>query len=449
MKKFSLIVLFLTLIFSCTQSLKKHGYKRTDLISFASPWTSPFHVDSVYTHQLINKEGDHILILNKTAWAYFGCRDPRGVLERAKAEGVNVIRACLEGTPYFSDLKIDCWPWGGTRGHPDFTSFNEDYWNRVEDRIRLAGECGIGIDLNIYHTLKKKAGSLPNQKAYWENIVYRLGKYANVLTWEIMNEYHRDESFQDSVGWFFYNNDPWHRPVITSDGTTDDALWPDKKWMGMAVVHTCTGSSPEYGLKDWYLAVARNTYTHGKPAFNNESGREIRHKNDDPVNRRKQAWIWYAAGCHWTWHSWEGCEGIDDANYNGPGHEFMKPVTSFFRSVPFWKMAPNFTVFNSNSKEYLSVNLAEPSREINIVYLCTEETGKHVSSENSKIRLPDGEYTVTFIDPANLQIVKTTELKSTSLGRQIELTVPPFTDDLAIKIECKAYKERSAIKGTE
>jgi hypothetical protein len=73
---------------------------------------------------------------------------------------------------------------------------------------------------------------------------------------------------------------------------------------------------------------------HGKPAFNNETGREKRHRNDDGVHRRKQGWLWNAHGAFWTWHSWEGCEGIDDAAYRGPGAEFNKPMSDFFQSLP-------------------------------------------------------------------------------------------------------------------
>ncbi len=442
-------VLLILILFSCSQTRIKKNTNNIDLISFDSPWTSPFRVDSIHPHHLVNNEGEHLLILNKTEWAYFASADPEGVLKRAKAQGVNVIRVCLEGTPYYDVLKMDCWPWGGTRQQPDFTSFNEAYWNEVERRVRLAGENGIGIDLNIYFTLRKSASQLPSQKEYWNEILQRLGKYSNILTWEIMNEYLGSENFQDSVGWYFYRNDLWQRPVITSDGTTDDAAWPDKKWMGMAIVHTCTGSTPQYDLKDWYFAVAQNTRSHGKPAFNNESGREIRHKNDDPIHRRKQAWIWYSAGCHWTWHSWEGCEGIDDASYRGPGQEFMKPVTDFFRLLPFWRMDPNFTIFNAETDGWFSVALAEPSRKINIVYLCTNETGKQVSQNTAGIRLPDGTYAVTFIDPATLTIIQTTELKSTNLGRLSDLAIPAFTDDLVMKIERTEKEERSTIKGTE
>lgn len=448
MGKYILIAIIVVVFITCRQEDSSDN-KNAELVSFESPWTSPFKVDPLYPFQLVNNEGDHLLILNKTAWAYFTCADPEGVLQRAKAQGVNVIRVCLEGAPYFEVLKMDCWPWGGTRQNPDYTAFNKTYWDKVERRIQLAGEYGIGIDLNVYFTLRKDAENLPHQQEFWTYTLQRLGKYANILTWEIMNEYLGSESFQDSVGCFFYHNDPWKRPVTTSDGTTDDAAWPQKEWMGMAIVHTCTGSVPEYGLHDWYLAVARNTRSHGKPAFNNESGREIRHKNDDPVHRRKQAWIWYSAGCHWTWHSWEGCEGIDDPNYFGPGQEYMKPVTDFFRSLPFWRMNPNFTVLQLNSPDFFPVVLAEPTGKTGIVYLCTHDTGKQIPESTAQLRLTNGVYKISFIAPATLETIRTTEFKSNGLHRLNDLTFPGFTDDLVIKIEKIEDMQKTIMKGTE
>ncbi|MFI0429328.1 DUF4038 domain-containing protein [Mariniflexile sp. HMF6888] len=449
LNKYTVAILFMLTIFACNQDSHKNFQQKPELISFASPWTSAFIVDSLYPHHFVNNEGEHLLILNKTAWAYFKSEDPEGVLKRAKDQGVNVIRVCLEGALYFETLGMDSWPWGGTRENPDFSKFNEPYWDEVERRIQLAGKYGIGIDLNLYNSLSRKAHELPYQKEYWDETINRLGKYSNIFTWEIMNEYLGDERFQDSVGNYFYKNDPFKRPVITSAGTTDDACWPQKEWMGISIVHTCTGSTAEYDLKDWYFSVAQNSRSHGKPAFNNESGREIRHKNDDPIHRRKQAWIWYTAGCHWTWHSWEGCEGIDDASYRGPGQEFMKPVTDFFRSLPFWEMDPNFTIYNATSSEYFSVTLAEPSRKINIVYLCSLETGKHITDEVANVRLPNGGFKISFINPSTLDTLKVAELQSKGLGKPSPLQIPDFMDDLAIVIERTQAKKQTVIEGTE
>lgn len=78
-----------------------------------------------------------------------------------------------------------------------------------------------------------EAGDIDRQRPYWEYTPRRLSSYANVLTWEIASEYVRNGEFQDAAGTYFQQNDPWGRPVCTSDGATDDAVWPHKPWMDL------------------------------------------------------------------------------------------------------------------------------------------------------------------------------------------------------------------------
>src|SRR3990172_8143736 len=65
-------------------------------------WPSVYRVDPAYPHHLVNHQGRHLFILNKTAWSFFGCKDPRGVLERASAQGVHVIRGGPGGGVFFT-----------------------------------------------------------------------------------------------------------------------------------------------------------------------------------------------------------------------------------------------------------------------------------------------------------------------------------------------------------
>jgi hypothetical protein len=95
------------------------------LVRFPKPWTSPYSVDPQNTQSLVNREGNHLYVLNKTEWAYLVCDFPDQILKKAHSQGVNVIRVCLEGTPYYKELGYDIWPWGGTRKHPDWSTFNE------------------------------------------------------------------------------------------------------------------------------------------------------------------------------------------------------------------------------------------------------------------------------------------------------------------------------------
>lgn len=418
------------------------------LVSFAAPWTSPYRVDPVYRHHLVNAEGQRLFILNKTAWAYFGCKDPAGVVQRAKAQGCNVLRVALEGTPYFPELGIEMWPWGGTRAKPEWSRFNEAYWEEVERRVRLAGEHGLGLDVTVYFTLKPDAKDAAAHRAYWDRTLRLLGQYANVLTWEMANEYVRNEGFQDAAGTYFKANDPCGRPVCTSDGTTDDAVWAHKPWVDLAINHSCTSSTERHPLREWYLAVARNTRAHGKPAWCNESGREKRHQNDDPIHRRKQGWLWCAAGAFWTYHSWEGCEGIDDPEYRGPGQEFLRPMAEFFRSLPFWRLDPCHTALTARDAALVEAALADPERRMALSYLCTPDSGRAVSGGKIFARLPRGEYEAAFIEPATGRVMGTLPLRCEGLNAETAVALPRFTDDLAVRIRLLKAEGRRPLPGT-
>jgi hypothetical protein len=442
------VVALLATVFLASPRISADGPDMPALVSFPAPWTSVFIVDLNRPYHLVNKQGDHLFILNKTAWHYFGCKNPDAVLDRAIEQGVNVLRVCLEGNFYYDEVHLDEWPWLGTRDKPDYNDFNTAYWDQVERRIKMAGERGIGFDLVIYGTLRPDANQIAEQKPYWSYTLKRLSKYANILTWEIANEYLQNEQFQDVAGWFFKENDQYHRPICTSDGTTDDAAWPDKPWVDLAINHSCTSSTPKHDLKDWYLAVARNTRSHGKPAFCNESGRENRHKNNDPIHRRKQAWLWCSAGGYWTWHSFDGCEGIDDVNYHAPGWQFTKPLVQFFRPIPFWKLAPNCTALTVKDPNIVSACLADSDRSLVVAYLCTRQTSQQVSNLSVSLRLPDGRYSITFLNPADLSVLSTQVHNSAGLKEMPLVLVPDFSDDVAIKITRLENAERTLMPGT-
>lgn len=429
-------------------TLKSLTEPRPPLVRFAAPYQSPHRVDSAWPFQLVNQEGEHIFILNKTAWAYFGCSDPQGVLDRARSQGVNVLRVALEGTPYEDALGIELWPFGGTRTDPDWAGCNEAYWTVVEERVRLAGENGIGLDVVLYMRLHPQADDVPQQRPYWRETLRRLGKYANILTWEIANEYTANEAFQDAAGTFFKSQDPYQRPVCSSDGTTDDAVWPDKPWMDLAINHTCTSSTARHDLRDWYLALARNTRSHGKPAFCNESGREKRHRNDDGVHRRKQGWLWCAAGGFWTWHSWDGCEGINDLAYRAPGEEFLRPMADFFRSLPFSRMNPNFTACVADDPGIVQAALATADRSHVLAYFAAPGSGQVIGGGQAHLRLPSGTYQVTFVRPADGSVIETREFTAKGLGDRAALELPQFTDDLAVLVQRSAAGKRTLVPGT-
>ena len=137
-------------------------------LSFSPIYTSVYKVDPVYPNQLVNAQGKHLFLLNRTAWTYFACSYPENVLKTAKAQGATIIRVAMEGTPYKKVLNYDLWPWGGTREKPDYSKINEPYWTEVENRIRLAGENGIGINFTLYFTLEPTKADIQAHQFYWK-----------------------------------------------------------------------------------------------------------------------------------------------------------------------------------------------------------------------------------------------------------------------------------------
>lgn len=403
-------------------------------VAYPPVWSSVYRPDPKHPHHLVNAEGQHLFILAKTAWHYFNAQDPQLVIEKAQAVGANVLRVALEGKLYFEALGIDAWPWGGSRSAPRWERFDEAYWQRVEERVALAGRAGLGIDLVLYASLKVQEDAAANHEAYWQRILDRLGRHANILTWEIQNEYIGNEAFQERVAAYFRGHDPHHRPIITSNGTRDVPTWPHKPWMGMAITHTCTGSTAAHPLEAWYLAVARNARAYGKPSFNNETGREKRHHNDDPVHRRKQGWLWSAAGGFWTWHSWDGCEGINDPNYSAPGEAFVRPMAEYWRGLEFWRLQPEHAAVRVDSPAVVAAALATVERDLLVIYLATHSSLQEAKGVPLWYRLRDGRYEVTFRDPSTGRVVGAKEVVAAGIGHGQELELPVFTDDLLIEL---------------
>jgi hypothetical protein len=421
------------------------------LTRFDAPWSDAHRVCPATRMHLVRSDGQYLFPLFKTAWAYFAASDPDGIVRKAQDEGFNGIRVCLEGTPYLDVLGYDLWPWGGTRDAPEFTRFDDRYWDEVRRRFEIAGRAGIGINLCLYFTLK--SNDIASQRPYWQQALDRLGGYANLFCWEIHNEHIDNAALQDAAGEFFHTRDPLARPVITSTGTTDDAIWPGKPWMHLAINHSCTSSDPaRHPLGRWYQSAARNTRSHGKPAFCNESGRERRHRNNDGVHRRKQGWTWCASGCYWNYHSWDGCEGINDLTYHAPGVEFMKPLGQFFSSRPYWQLAPNHTALRilspASDPPLVASVLAAPNRSRLLAYVCTEESGKQVDDLTLLLRLHRGTFTVTTFDPVTLAERSRAEIECEMIIREVKVPVATFIDDVVIEITGRAARDHEFLPDT-
>ncbi len=411
-------------------------------------WSSPYHVDAQYTHHLSNDSGRYLFILGKTAWTYFVCDDPEDVCRRAHEQGVTVLRVTLNGAPYYDVLGHDCWPWRGTSSLPDYSGVDSIYLGETCRRVALARSYGLGLDIVLY--MRKPLPTLAEavrESEYWDAVLATVGREPNVVCWEIANENLSAYGFQEAVGTYFQSNDPWSRSVCTSDGTSDHAAWPDAPFVDLAITHSCTGTR---SLASWYRALALNARAHGKPAWCNESGREGRHGNDDGIHRRKQGWVWYASGCYWTHHSWDGCEGIDARGYVAPGQEFLRPMAEFWQGLDWWRLSPTYTLVRSGGDVPLAYALqsSDADRDTAVVYLATEETGRSIPSTSIDLLLTEGDYALACYVPGSGKLLDTWEVKGRGLNGVTQVRVPAFEDDLALVLSQTRSGDREIMAGT-
>ncbi len=422
-----------------------------------TPWDSFVTIDPLYRAHFQTADGARPFVFCKTAWHYFSSKRPEVSLHRANKLGANVLRVGLECAYYHKVIGLDAWPWGGTRAAPDFGTFNEGYWDEVDRRLSMAASHGIAVNLTLFTSLHlpDRRESFDLVRPYLDRVLQRLGRHPNIFCWEVHNEHVANPLFQRLVGEYLKAKDPHRRPVISSNGTTDYPLWPHATWMDMAVAHHCTGVQPQYDLRDWYLAIARNLRGYGKPGFVNEAGREKRHQNDDPVHRRKQLWLQAAAGIYTNWHSWDGCEGIDDPDHVAPGENYAAVFARWWAAQAFWRLAPDFSAIQvpaaaSWSDEVVAVTLAGDSRDVLLSYLFTRTGGSLISDGKLRVRLPAGDYRLEFFEPASGQPLGEPRVHvAPHLRDTLDLALPTFRDDLALRLTRVLTRDQTAIPGTE
>jgi hypothetical protein len=99
-------------------------------------------------------------------------------------------------------------------------------------------------------------------------------------------------------------------------------------------------------------------------------------------------------------------------------------------------MNPSQTAALVNDAALVQATLATAERDCILVYCCTRETGKAVSGASATLRLADGTYRVTVLKPADGSTLDTHSHVSRGPGQEIRISLPSFTDDLAVRIEC-------------
>jgi hypothetical protein len=374
----------------------------------------------------------HPFICSKTAWVIGDTVNWRGFLDKMVPRKENCIRFGVETDYYHETIGKDVWPWGGTRSNPEFSRFNPALWQKLEQIIAYAAERGILSEPVIFCSLRREDPTAPDpaMEPYWDYLIARLSPFTSIITWQLYNEYASAKSYQQYMAEYIRQHDPYNHLICSSAGTTNDALWPTEPWMDIAINHSCTDDSQ---LEAHYHAIATRIHGYGKPAWCDETGRENRHGNNSGIHRRKQYWTWNICGDYWSYHSWEGCEGIEDLAYNGPGSEFLQFIRPFWEKTEWWRMQPaDERILNDPLPQY---EWCLASDTETVVYMVNEAEGASKKEGTIELAVGAGPYSAVFYSPASGTYLEKYQRSGYHTGGKLALTHPPFVDDLVLYVK--------------
>ncbi len=394
-------------------------------------------VDPAYPYHFRRDDGSRPFVLSKTAWLLAVANNAHAFIDQAAERGFNCLRFGLETDYYFAEVGKDVWPWGGSRRAPDYTRFRVRLWQRIEELIQYAALRGVLMEPVIFCRLRRDPPAPipdPEMEHYWDYLLARLAPFPNIIAWELFNEHAADRPYQEYMARYLRAHDPYGHLVCTSFPTEAGVTWPDADWLDIAVVHLCTSSDPaRHGLDAYYRRAALDAHRHAKPVWCDESGREHRHGNDDPVHRRKQAWVWQVSGGYWNYHSWGGCEGIETLGM-GPGEEYYRHMRPFWeRYTRWWRMMPDLEGIQAFPPADFAYLLRSDDEAV--VYLVNERSGAETPTGRLVLKLPPGRYRLAFYDPAQGRYrMEGAHLESTAEGRLL-IATPAFADDLVVHLK--------------
>lgn len=399
--------------------------------------------DPEYPTRFMFSNGGHPFICSKTAWLIGGIGESKykAFLDKMVPRTENCIRFGLEfdystETPY-----IDIWPFGGSRSAPDYTRFNIDFWKNLDRVIRYAAARDIYLEPVIFSSLRTNL-EWTHAKRYLDYIISRLACYPSIVLFQTNNEYNPDidsKGYLIQVADYIHQNDPYGHLVAPARRSTEDAAWADEAWVDVAINHWARAN--DHGLNKIYTIATRIT-GYSMPGWCDETAREGRHTNNCGIHRRKQYWTWNIAGAYWSYHSWEGCEGILDTSYNGPGSEYLQYIRPFWEKTKFWKMRPNNALITNNPPSLYERCIA--SDEEIVVYMCNGPDDTNSLSEipdaitNSatiRMQLGEGSYTAEFYNPSDGTYYTAYRQTGIEGNKAVTLTFPTFNQDLVLYIK--------------
>ena len=382
-------------------------------------------------HYFLDRNGNPFFWQGDTEWElfrYLTARDAGALLTERRKQGFNVIQVMITGVfPEWGIMTgMDSWKGIKAWKNDDPLTPDENYFRRVDSIISIAEKLDIILVIGVYHSRDNDAGRITalnaKQWAIWlarrykdsKNIIYSMYPHAESSSATVI---------RGTVAGILESDGGRHLITMHPDPSpASSSFMHSEFWLTFNTLQTWSTNMMNYDM-------VRSDYERWpfKPVVDGEA----RYEEEDGTTpfevRRAAYWSCLAGGFYsyghrdnWkspdTWRSW----------YDSPGARQMKIMGEFFRSIEWWKMIPDQTVF----EKWINGNVAARSTDggwivayitdkapfrvklnaitagtsadawwINPVTGERTKTGTYKTSENRNFMLPDGwQDAVLFIE---------------------------------------------------
>jgi hypothetical protein len=341
----------------------------------------------------------------------------------------------------------------------DLTRWDDKYFARLKEFMTSAAEKDIIVELTLFcpfyedtmwifsplhpgnninatpdvprtdvYTLDKSGELLGIQKALVRKMVTELNNYDNLI-FEICNE-----------PYFGGVTMEWQHEIADLIAETEKGL-PKKHLISQNIANgssVITNPHPAVSVFNFHYAYPPNTvhqnYNLNKVIGDNETG--FRGTSDSTY--RFEGWRFILAGGGlYNNLDYSFTAGHENGSFEYPptqpggGSDSLRMqlrlLKEFITSFNFTSLAPDTMVVDTSHGDSFRYNaLSDKGREYG-VYM--------IGNRNPTIvlKIPDGNYIVTWIDPVNGNASRA--LKVTSRSGKLELNIPPHAADIALKIK--------------
>ena len=323
-------------------------------------------------HYFVDGEARPFFWQGDTEWElfrYFSAAEAKAFLVERKNQGFNVIQVMLNGVfPEWGSAK-GMKAWAGLQawknGNP--LTPDEKYFKRVDSIVSIADQLGIILVVGVYHAkdddarritvlnVKQWTSWLANRYLNQKNIIYSMYPHADPASFPMI---------RTAVQGILENDKGNHMITMHPDPSpTSSSFMHTEFWLSFNTLQTWSTDLMNYDMvRSDYVRIPFKPVVDGEARYEEEDGTTAFQV------RRSAYWSCLAGGFYTYGHrdNWKSPKTWKDW-YVSPGALQMKIMGDFFRSIDWWKMVPDQTIF----KKWTNGNIGARSLDGNwiVAYL--------------------------------------------------------------------------------